>query len=292
MSEPLPQWATDILSAVPSRGQGLNVWLLRAAIALRRCERTPHEIQATLETLTAGEPVKPGEIVRAVARSANYLSDGQTPTPQRKWGTMNEQLRQKIIDQSGGFGAVELWEKSPYRLVDDGPCADECIDLLFPGNPLLCCAATLPTAHTAPRESWRGKLDEMQFIVPSAMSELTGRTQEGRESPRCSENTGPRQYMVVEQDVGSTDEQAAVLWHMAQNAPMVLVVMSGNKSLHAWFACRGVAEPKVRAFFNYAVMLGADPMTWTRCQLVRMPEGRRDNGRRQAVIFVNTEVLP
>lgn len=35
----LPQWARDILAATPSRGEGLNRWFLKAAIALRRCGR-------------------------------------------------------------------------------------------------------------------------------------------------------------------------------------------------------------------------------------------------------------
>ena len=40
-----------------------------------------------------------------------------------------------------------------------------------------------------------------------------------------------------------------------------------------------------------AVSLGADRATWTRSQFVRMPDGTRDNGNRQAVYFFNPEVL-
>jgi len=123
------------------------------------------------------------------------------------------------------------------------------------------------------------------------MSATTGLTQDGRTSARCLGNTGPRKYLVVEQDTGTADEQAAVLLHLAERAPLVLVVTSGNKSLHGWFGCQDASDANLRDFFNYAVMLGADPATWTPCQLVRMPEGRRDNGARQAVFFMNKEVL-
>jgi hypothetical protein len=85
--------------------------------------------------------------------------------------------------------------------------------------------------------------------------------------------------------------EAAVLLHLAERAPLVLAVTSGNKSLHGWFACRDASDDKLRAFFNYAIMLGADSATWTPCQLVRMPEGQRDNGARQAVLFLSREVL-
>jgi len=163
--------------------------------------------------------------------------------------------------------------------------------MLFPGEPLLCCARTSSTARTAPRAAWRGKLSKCQFIVPSAMSTETGLTQDGRTSSRCLDNVGLRQYLVVEQDGGTFDDQAAVLLHLAEKAPMVLVLHSGGKSLHAWFRCSGATDGQLRSFFDYAVRLGADPATWTRCQLVRMPEGTRDNGERQGVLYLNTEIL-
>lgn len=288
----LPQWARDILAATPARGDGLNRWLLRAAIALRRCERSEHDIQQSLLAATADQPIRPGEIERAVQRSADFLTDSGTPAPApRRWSTENESLRRKIIEQSDGVEVADLWDASPYRLVDSGPDTEQIVDWLFPGNPLLCCASKLSDANTAPREEWRGRLGQRQFIVPSPMSALTGQTQDGRESARCLENVGPRKYLIIEQDSGSEDEQAAVILHLAQRAPLVLVLHSGNKSLHAWFACQGASEAQQRKFFDDAVMLGADPATWTACQLVRMPEARRDNGRRQPVLYLNTEGL-
>ena len=70
-----------------------------------------------------------------------------------------------------------------------------------------------------------------------------------------------------------------------------LVVHSGGKSLHGWFYCAGQPEEELRKFMRYAVSLGADPATWTRCQLVRLPGGLRDNGQRQTVLFCNPAVL-
>lgn len=288
----LPLWASDILGATPSRGEGLNRWFLRAAIALRRCGRSAPDICAALCAASADQPVRHGEIERAVVRSADFMSDRPAAVgPRRTWSTEDETLRGRIIEQAGGVEVADLWERSPYRLLDDGPDAEELIDLLFPSDPLLCCAATLPTAHTAPRATWRRKLADLQFIVPSPMSAETGQTQDGRTSPRCLGNTGPRRYLVVEQDSGTASEQAAILLHLAIKAPLVLVCTSGNKSLHGWFSCRDATETRLRKFFNYAVMLGADPATWTPCQLVRMPEGRRDNGNRQAVLLLNPGAL-
>jgi hypothetical protein len=86
------------------------------------------------------------------------------------------------------------------------------------------------------------------------------------------------------------DEQAAILWHLAlHHGPLVMVVDSGGKSLQGWFHVGGLADEQLRPFMEYAVRLGADRATWTRSQFVRMPDGQRENGRRQSVLFLNPE---
>ncbi|MEM1356340.1 MAG: hypothetical protein AAGH88_15810 [Planctomycetota bacterium] len=287
----LPRWAADILGSPPRDG-GLNRWLLRASIALRRCGRSEPEIAAELSVLTAGEPTKPGEIERAVARSADYLTDGIASAPRaKKWPDLDPERRQAVIDAMAHVGEPDLWEASPRRLLGDGPDAEVLIDLLFPGNPLVCCANALHDAKAAPREDWRGRLAGMQFIVPSAMSAVRGLNKEGRSSARCLDNTGPRRFFVVEQDDGTPDEQARVLLHLAKTAPLAMAVHSGGKSLHGWFSCRGASEQRQRLFFSAACKLGADPATGVPCQLVRLPEGRRDNGNRQRALFLNPEAI-
>ncbi len=103
------------------------------------------------------------------------------------------------------------------------------------------------------------------------------------------------------------DKQAALLWHLAQFAPLALVVFSGGKSAHSWFFCEGPAEDKLTRFFDYATSLGADPKTWSRSQFVRIPDGERSDGKtgeglsaagvvgvpegRQAVLYFNLEVI-
>jgi hypothetical protein len=84
---------------------------------------------------------------------------------------------------------------------------------------------------------------------------------------------------------------AALLLHLAEKAPLTLAVYSGGKSLHGWFYCAGVAEERVLRFFRYAVSLGADPANWNPSQFTRMPDGLRDNGKRQTVYFFNPGVI-
>ncbi len=131
----------------------------------------------------------------------------------------------------------------------------------------------------------------MQLIVPNPMTARTGLTQEGKESAHTLESTGARRFLVVEQDAGTADEQAAVLLHLAERAPLVLAVHSGSKSIHSWFWVSGQPEEKLRRFMRYAVSLGGDRATWTRSQFVRMPDGTRDSGKRQTAYFFNPEVI-
>jgi len=88
-------------------------------------------------------------------------------------------------------------------------------------------------------------------------------------------------------DIGDVDQQSALLLHLATYAPLACVAHSGNKSLHGWFYVFLDPEEKVQRFMEYALSLGADPATWTPCQLVRIPDGLRDNGNRQTVFFFN-----
>lgn len=209
-----------------------------------------------------------------------------------------------------GRGLVDLWEASPVRLDSNKPNTDEIIDLLFPGNPLLCCGWTRHRFDTRSRGHWH-KLQDLQFIVPSPMTARQGLTREGKLSAHALTNTGPRRFLVVEFDFDSKNSAqegrllerlaserrdvrdlcAALLLHLAEKAPLALAVHSGGKSLHGWFYCGGIADEKACRFFEYALRLGADSANWSRSQFVRMPDGLRENGRRQTVYFFNPVVL-
>jgi hypothetical protein len=235
--------------------------------------------------------VKPGEIERAVERSAAVAwKPGQPVAAARApvWPSINAEEREAIT--ATGLGLVDLWEASPVRFEDNGSHAEEIIDALFPGDPLLCVGQSNSQFATRPRESWRGRLANMQLIVPSPMTARTGQTQEGKESEHSLENTGERRFLVIEQDDGTTDEQSAILLHLAERAPLALAVHSARKSIHGWFIAARQAEERLLRFMRFAVSLGADRATWTRSQFVRMPGGKRDNGKPQTVYFFNPEV--
>jgi hypothetical protein len=202
---------------------------------------------------------------------------------------VNHEQREAII--ASGFGLVDLWEISSVRFEDNESHTEKIIDVLFPGDPLLCAGRSSCEFTTRSREEWRGELAALQLIVPSPMTARTGHTQDGKESAHTLETTGPRRFLVIEQDGGTIDEQAAILLHLAKRAPLSLAVHSGSKSIHGWFYCVGQTEERLRAFVQYAVSLGADRATWTRSQFVRMPDGTREGGNRQVVYYFAPGVI-
>ena len=136
----LPRFVRDLLASPPRRGGGLNLWLYRVARVLHPY-RDSAEIIELLRAATAGEPIKPGEIERAVERSkATAWKPGQAPqdtTQLTAWPKVNVEQREAAIES--GAGLVDLWEISPVRFEDNESHTEEIIDALFPGNPLLCC---------------------------------------------------------------------------------------------------------------------------------------------------------
>ena len=287
----LPRWCIDIISNPPRSGEGFHNWLFRAARALWKCGRTENDIRSFLENAAVGcgRHISDREIDQALKNSQRDAYQFENEYRVQPWSVLNQEKRKEAL--ASGHGVANLWDLSPIRLEDNDAHTEEIIDQLFPGNTLLCAGETSAQFGTRPRADWRGQLSEMQFIVPSPMSAITGITQEGKESEHSLDNTGPRRFLVVEQDNGDPDDQAAVLLHLATKAPFVMAVHSGSKSIHGWFYCAAQREGDWRRFMDYAVSLGADSATWTRSQFVRMPDGLRDNGKRQTVYYFNPELI-
>jgi hypothetical protein len=225
-----------------------------------------------------------------------------------RWPDPDFELIEAVAQR--GNGLVDLWEASPVRVDSNQPKTEEIIDSLFPGNPLLCCGWTRHRFDTRPRNRWY-KLHDLQFIVPNPMTATVGLTKSRKPSGHALSNTGPRRFLIVEFDLESNNSPeearllatletegrdvrdlcAALLLHLAEKAPLALGVHSGGKSLHGWFYCAGIAEEKVWRFFRYSVSLAADRANWNPSQFARMPDGLRENGKRQTVYFLNPAVV-
>jgi hypothetical protein len=276
----------------PPAGNGVHRWLMEAAWACRKAGLTPDAAAQELEARMTRRPTSQNEIEDAVRKAFDaqrviWHSKRNWQAP-AKWPEANAEQIEAVA--ASGLGVADLWEASPIRFDADQPRTAQILPRLFPGNPLLCVGNkfqffTIELALIAEAA------EHFEQIVPSPMLTKYGRTKKGKISQHTLEATGPRRFLVIEGDGTSKDQQAAILLHLAERAPLTLVVDSGGKSLHGWFFVAGKSDEQLAPFFRRACALGADRALWLRSQFVRMPDGTRDNGNRQNILFFNPETI-
>lgn len=317
-----PAFLQKLIDNPPTAGSGLHDWLFDCARNLH-AHLPAGQIEALLRAKVAncGRPVPDREIKDAIKRSVDFAWQPKGEAGSTARPAVNAPPKpdlEKIEKLSrGGKRLADMWHDSPMWF--ESPQTENIIDLLFPNNPLLCCGLSAMVFDTRSREEWRGQLANQSFIVPSPMSARTGITQDMKVSAHCKNNTGPRRFLVIEFDfseyagkgetrketeyapiIRSLNQQgitvqdmcASLLLTLNESIPMTLAVSSGGKSIHGWWYCEGVDDDKLQTFWRKALTYGADPKTWLKSQFIRMPDGLRDDGKEQPVLYFNPNILP
>lgn len=267
----------------PPPVNGIHTWIMEAAWI---CRVKGMDALATEQAIRSYEsqlrrPFHRREVEDAVEKVFACSMEERDPTPRqpkRAWKPMS--TRQATIKER--VTVADLWHASPM-VPDDGLTQTFVLRHLFPDpDGLLCVGKTAYEFRTATLDNLP-RLTGWQFIVPCYMSKKVGVTQDGKPSQHCLDNCGDRRFLVCDFDEPSSDQHPSILWTMRTLWNLVLVVSSGGKSLHGWFA-----EPEDRheEFWKAAIPLGADPaLMRNRSSFVRLPLGTRDNGKRQKVVF-------
>lgn len=264
----------------PTAGTGCHAWLFYMGKMMKK-HSVPDEVAVPYITERMSRPPAPALEVQHALDAAR----GEDTPITKKWATKSFKLVQEIMRKP-------LPDWKPLSIT-----AEEAIDVLFPGNPLLCVGVDSSKFRTRPRENLRGSLANCALIVPSPMSARLGYTQEARRkqaagaawvpmSEHTLENTGPRHYLITEWDWGTAENHMKFIRYLAQSWPLAAVVHSGGKSTHGWWDVRDQPEDKVRDFFNSAARCGCDTRLWLKSQFCRMPGGRRITGERQEILYL------
>jgi hypothetical protein len=305
-----PKRGSKLFDPCPVEGNGVHNWLFKTALRLHGRIAEDEIIELLTKNLSCVRPER--EIRDAVVNAGKYARGEMTVGRQNLWPTVDYTLVHKIaVECPVRFD--DLGSISPTDLSTKEPRTEEFLDAMFPGNPLLCFGSAVNSCLTKPREWWRGRESDFQFIVPNPMTKEVELKTDGKGSQRCLDNTGSRRFLVIEFDItdggawgpyvqnwknaGITkiDTNVALLIELATKGlprlPLALAVHSGGKSMHGWFSCGGINDEQLRPFMRRAVRLGADKATWTRCQFVRMPDGTRNNGNRQRVHYFAPDVV-
>jgi hypothetical protein len=332
----LPFWLRELLDSCPAAGDGVHFWIFRVARHLlahfdtkstyeiirakaANCGRPIGKLEREIIVQIKGallhrwQPRDPKAFAKAAQVPVEHLlaftAAIKMPTP-HPWPEPDIESIHSIV--SSDILLADLAERSPVKFDDEASHAEEIIDVLFPGDPLLCVGKSKYRFATRGREVWRGHLHRLPLIVPNPMLDYFGRTASGHPSQHTKANTARRVYLGVEfdfsefgrdgktpscwaplvrewrnRDISVADACAALHLHLAERLPLVCVTHSGGKSLHGWYYVFDRRERELRLFMNYAVSRGADHATWVRSQFVRIPDGLRENSKRQRCYYLD-----
>lgn len=264
-------------------GEGHNSSLMTASQMLRvYWELDAEQVIQYLETLYLRSS---SDVERAVSK---VFDEGATKSKKKHEKRLEVEIIPELVEAITPTKALI----SPDQ-VDMKP--REILTLLFSEEAFLNMGAVrMSNGNTMRLNMWTDKnIEQQQFIVPNPMIRPEGKTQDGKDSPKCNSNIKERKYLVVESDVvKDKDHQLGIILFLAQFAPLVLIMDSGSKSLHAWFDCgNSEGQRQCSAFFYIATLFGADTAMWTVSQYCRLPNGLRENGNKQQVIYFATDII-
>jgi len=271
---PFSSRTEQLLNAMPEPG-GTHEWLPKVAGGLKNLiprERCFDFLRKCCDQFVTHRRVSDREIRDAVELA--YSGTGGTGAIRKvnpNWPDPEPALISKVCNTypgrfdgttSAGIGA-----------------SDALLHLFQPGD-LICSGNNLYEARIRSREESLADAALHQFLVPNPMRGKVALNEKGLPSPRCKANVRVRRYLVVEFDNEDCKRrQAQLASALADIAPLVMAVDSGNKSIHAWYRVGGMTRRDQVRFFMTAALLGADTTRWDPSGWVRMPGGIRSGER-------------
>ena len=209
--------------------------------------------------------------------------------------------RDHLIEKGKGIEEVDFWEASPVRLFD-APEKDTELFLRTLYKPDACLfIGTQYDTKVRTVAQWIDLFKKhptlLPFICPNPVDGQPHRTKSGTLSYRCDEAVCKFKFAVLEFDTLSRNEQFAFWGEMLNVLPVVALIDSGNKSLHAWIHVPDVhtlEEWKIKIeqkFFEQCLKpLGIDTACKNPSHMSRLPGCiRKETGRWQRLLYLNPE---
>jgi len=231
----------------------------------------------------------------AIERASHRVFDQDNGNAPR-WPSRSQAEVEKVLTQKESIKADWLKSESPvsepWKMH-----TTEILDRLFSeGGPLLCMGQSVDCFRTKSKSEFLNELAHpkasLPHLVPSPMSKPTGITMEGKISARCRENAGPLRFQVVDlDDEADFDDQVRILWDLKRYLPLVMILHSGNRSLHGWYLASECPAVRMESFRLHAASLGADTSLYRPEQAARTPNQMRDGENKQEVWYLDDSML-
>jgi hypothetical protein len=203
------------------------------------------------------------------------------------WPKPDPVFQNSVINYYSDVNLLEIARLEQATTIQDSA---HYIKELYDEDELVCLGLEMNRPVTVSRKEAIEYVSEfaIPYIVPSPMSEVSGLTEQGDKSPRTKANTGDRRYLVIEFDYAEMEQQLAYHLWLDSVIPCMFIVYSGGKSFHGWYNVENLSEAESKAFFTSAVKLGADRVTWSKCQLCRLPSGNNIKYKKQQTVIGRT----
>lgn len=304
----------DALHSIPPPGCGCHPFLLSTANLGIMAGLEPHQLHDDIQqSIPQGNRRIPDkEIMDAVNKALADHKDGTfTPRPRPAPAIRDGKAAlQKIIDQAKINDEADLWESSPVRLLND-PAADTVLlleilyepdDLIFIGDRH---QAGIIGDTIRPAANWityfqnGGKTAPHIIINPLAGTPAP--TKSGNKTTlRGDACVKDFRYCLVEFD-GLNREEQIKFW-TAVKLPIVVLIDSGNKSIHGWLDVQKLAtaktpeqwdtEIKGRLYDQILKPLGVDGACSNPARLSRLPGHFRSENAIQKILWLSPEGKP
>lgn len=186
---------------------------------------------------------------------------------------------------------ADFWERSPYRLSDDGASDWRPLLELFPPDAVIWIGSKFDSANEQATDEAKARASKHFRTVAEWLNEsdppgpFTCPTifKAGSHS-RSNDNVIRRAYLVIESDTLSKDDCCALFRFIAQRLKLRAIVDTAGKSLHGWFEPPATPED----FEDLKAILPAmqcDPALFKLSQPCRLPGAMRD-GKRQHLVYL------
>ena len=296
------------LHSIPAPGKGCHTALLGVANCGIREGIPKEQIFADIrQHIPNGTRYVPdSEIYAAISKAKRdyipYRSTSREPfkksVPKPK---ISSEYRDHLLEKGKGIEETDLYDASPERL-PDSPAEDTelLLQTIYKPDDYLFIGTQYDTKVRTVRQ-WPDFLKNnptpLPFICPNPVDGQLHLTKSGTLSYRCDEAVCKFNFAVLEFDTLSRNEQFAFWGKMLNELPVVALIDSGNKSLHAWIRVPNVhtfEEWKIKIeqkFFEQCLNpLGIDTACKNPSHMSRLPGCiRKETGRWQRLLYLNPE---
>ncbi len=299
---------SDALRACPSAGAGVHGWILSCANLAAFAGVSPADAERDILAAMSRPPSPSAEVGAAVRKAYAEHKPGMAFTPRSIAPAKPKpkpMTAAAFIARGDGATEADWHEASPLRLDwEPGPRdAAALLRCLYrPAERVFCGERYGGGEGVRMAADWIAAFDDGRPVPPHFIpNPLTGREHplaDGKPSRRGDSAVAGFLYAVAEFD-GMDKASQLALWWGFRSAPIVALIDSGGKSVHAILRvdCETRAdwerEVEGKLFPRVLVPLGCDPACRNEARLSRLPgHYRAEKGAWQRLLYLNPEGTP